>query len=392
MTDPRLAGTTGRLLDSLGPLFDFFTESPWAKKRKEPGACDFLAGNPQEMPLPEFVEALQRAAVPKNKDWYAYKLAEPEPMKLVAESLREERGIEFEDEDVVLTTGAFAGLAITMRTVVDPGDEVIFLSPPWFFYESMIVAAGAEPVRVPIEPPDFDLPVDAIAAAITEKTRAIIVNSPQNPTGRIYPGSDLQRLADVLTKASERNGRPIYLISDEAYCKIVYDDRDFPSPTDFYPNSFLVYTYGKTLLTPGQRFGYIALPPTMPDRDRMRPAVLVTAVVAGWLFPTALMQHALPEIDGLSIDIKALQARRDRMVEALRGFGYETTNPEGTFYLVVRSPDPDDRAFTLKLSEDRVYVLPGSLFELPGFFRISITANDDMVERSLPVFEKAIAG
>ncbi|MEX1046868.1 MAG: aminotransferase class I/II-fold pyridoxal phosphate-dependent enzyme [Actinomycetota bacterium] len=392
MTDPRLAGTTGRLLDSLGPLFDFFTESPWAKKRKGPGACDFLAGNPQEMPLPEFVEALQRAAVPKDKDWYAYKLAEPEPMKVVAESLREERGIEFEDEDIVLTTGAFAGLAITMRTVVDPGDEVIFLSPPWFFYESMIVAAGAEPVRVPIDPPDFDLPVDAIAAAITEKTRAIIVNSPQNPTGRIYPGSDLQRLADVLTKASERNGRPIYLISDEAYCKIVYDDRDFPSPTDFYPNSFLVYTYGKTLLTPGQRFGYIALPPTMPDRDRMRPAVLVTAVVAGWLFPTALMQHALPEIDGLSIDIKALQARRDRMVEALRGFGYETTNPEGTFYLVVRSPDPDDRAFTLKLAEDRVYVLPGSLFELPGFFRISITANDDMVERSLPVFEKAIAG
>ena len=390
--EERVSRLTGRLLDLLGPLFEFFTESPWALHGKDPGACDFLAGNPQEMPIPEFVEALQRRAVPQNKDWYAYKFGEPGPPKIIGASLREQRGMPFEDEDVLITTGAFAGLAITMRAVLDPDDEVIFLSPPWFFYEAMIEAAGGKPVPIKLEPPKFELPVEEIAASITERTRAIIVNTPQNPTGRIYPAEDLKRLAGVLSEASERNGRPIYQISDESYCRIVFDDREFPSPTEFYPNSFLIYTYGKTLLTPGQRLGYIALPPEMPDRERMRSALLITQVASGWAIPTALMQHALGDIEPLSIDVKHLQEKRDRMVEALRGFGYETTDPEGTFYIVVRSPDRDDRAFSNKLAEGGVYVLPGSLFELPGFFRISITANDEMIERSLPVFEKAFGG
>ena len=167
-----------------------------------------------------------------------------------------------------MTDGAFAGLNLCIRTVTDPGDEVIFLTPPWFFYEAIILGGEANPVRVPVNYETWDLDLDAIEAAITGRTTAIIVNSPNNPSGKIYPPETLRALADVLTAGSERIGHPIYLISDEAYSRILFDDRSFTSPTEFYANSFLVYTYAKQLLTPGQRVGYIALPPEMPDRDR----------------------------------------------------------------------------------------------------------------------------
>jgi aspartate aminotransferase len=240
-----------------------------------------------------------------------------------------------------------------------------------------------------VKQPSWDLDIDAIAGAITDRTRAIIVNSPNNPTGRIYPAEQLQELARVLTRASERNGRPIYLVSDEAYWRIVFDDREYVSPTEFYPWSFLIYTYGKTLLTPGQRLGYIALPPTMPDREAMRQALTIAQLtIGGNGVPNAVLQRALGDLEKLSVDVKALQRRRDRMIESLRASGYDVHSPEGTFYLLPRSPIEDDMAFTEQLAKDKVFILPGTLVEMPGWFRISITGNDDMVERALPVFER----
>lgn len=158
----------------------------------------------------------------------------------------------------------------------------------------------------------------------------------------------------------------------------------------YYRDSLLLYTYGKTLLTPGQRIGYIALPPTMADREPLRQALFAAQVVAGWAFPNALLQHALPDLETVSIDMIHLQAKRDTMVAALRAMGYELQVPEGTFYLLVRSPDPDDMAFSDRLAAAGVFVLPGSVAELPGTFRISLTASDEMIERSLPGFETAI--
>jgi aspartate aminotransferase len=255
------------------------------------------------------------------------------------------------------------------------------------------VAAGATPVRVHVDLETWDLDIDAIEAAITERTRAVLVNSPNNPTGKIYPRRTLERLGAVLAAASERNGRPIYLISDEAYSRIVFDDREFHSPTAFYPFSFLVYTYGKQLLTPGERMGYIALPPQMPERGKMREAfTLAQLTYGGQAVPGAVLQRALADLDGLIVDVKALQRRRDRVVDALRSFGYELHSPEGTFYLLPTSPDPDDVAFTERLAKEKVFVLPGDVVELPGRFRISITGNDEMVERALPVFEAAAHG
>jgi aspartate aminotransferase len=239
----------------------------------------------------------------------------------------------------------------------------------------------------------WDLDVDAIEAAITERTRAIIVNSPNNPTGRIYPRETLERLAGVLAAGSERNGRPIYLVSDEAYSRIVFDDRPFTSPTEVYPFSFLVYTYGKQLLTPGERIGFVALPPTMPERREMHgPMTLAQLAIGGQGVPGAVLQRSLAELDPITVDVKALQGRRDRLVDALRSFGYEVHPPEGTFYLLPTCPDPDDVAFCERLGAEHVYVLPGSLVEMPGRFRISVTASDDMIERAIPVFEAAARG
>ncbi len=391
MVEHRLATKLDRILQGQVPLLRFFSESPWSTRDPaDPDNADFVAGNPQEMVMPEIVEVLQKWAVPKDKDWYAYKFNEPYAQAAAGAALRDRRGVPFEDDDIFLTDGAFAGLNITIGTVTDPGDEVVFTSPPWFFYEALIIGHGATPVRVRLKQPSWDLDIDAISGAITERTRAIIVNSPNNPTGRIYPADQLQELARVLTEASERNGRPIYLVSDEAYWRIVFDDREYVSPTDFYPWSFLIYTYGKTLLTPGQRLGYIALPPAMPGREAIRQALMIAQLtIGGHGVPNAALQRALGDLEKLSVDVKALQRRRDRMVESLRASGYDVHTPEGTFYLLPRSPIEDDIAFTEQLASDKVFILPGALVEMPGWFRISITGNDDMVERALPIFERA---
>jgi aspartate aminotransferase len=387
----RLSTITERLLEQEAALIRFFSDSAWARRDPaDPEVADLVVGNPHEMALPAFVEAIQRWAVPRDPAWYAYKFNEPYAQEAAAAGLRDRRGIPFEPQDVFLTDGAFTGLNLCIRIVADPGDEVVFLSPPWFFYAALIVAQGVTPVRALVDRTTWDPDPEALGAAITERTRAVIVNSPNNPTGRIYPPETLQRLAATLTAASERIGRPIYLISDEAYSRIVFDDREFRSPTELYPHSFLVYTYGKQLLTPGQRLGYVALPPTMPDRGPIRDALQLAQIsLGGNGVPNAVMQRALADLDGLSVDVKALQRRRDRLTEVLRSSGYELPHTEGTFYLFPTSPIPDDLAFVDRLSRDKVFVLPGSLVESPGRFRISVTGNDDMVERAIPVFQAA---
>lgn len=389
MPDPMISRQMGAVLQVVKPLGAFIFDPLFEARKTDPLACDFALGNPQDLPLPGFVDALQRASVPQNKDWFAYKDNEPASRAVVAGSLRAWRGIQFEPEDIFLTNGAFAGLAVSLRVLVDPGDEVIFISPPWFFYESLIVSVGGVPVRVSINPATFDLDIGAIEAAITPRTRAIIVNSPNNPTGKIYPAETLQGLAHVLNQAQEKTRRPVFIVSDEAYSRIVFDGRRYVSPTEFYPYTLLVYTYGKTLLTPGQRIGWIALPPGMPDRETMRQAVMMAQFHTGFAFPNALLQHALPDLERLSIDIPHLQEKRDRMVTALREIGYRVHSPEGTFYLLPQSPTQDDMGFARLLARRHIYVLPGITAEMPGTFRISLTASDEMIERSLPGFAEA---
>lgn len=382
---------TERLLEIQGRVLDFFTTSDWALRRGEPGANDFVAGNPQEMALPSMVEVLQEHTIPKDKDWFAYKLNEPDARQAVAASLNERFGIAFEEQDIFLTPGAFGALAVTLKSLIDPGDEVIFVSPPWFFYEGMIAANGGTPVRVKVDIETFDLDIDSIKSAITPKTRAIIVNSPNNPTGRIYPDEAITALAEILRRASREIGRPIFLISDEAYSKILFDGNSFTTPAAFYENTILIYTFGKTLLAPGERLGYIALAPAMSDRGPLGLALTVTQLVNGFSSPNAILQHAIGDLDKLSIDMGKLQGKRDRMVGALREIGYQLHSPEATFYLLPRSPLADDESFVKLLADRDVFVLPGTVVEMPGFFRISVTASEEMIERSIPAFAEAFA-
>jgi aspartate aminotransferase len=368
----------------------FLNDSTYSRRHLLPGVCDFTLGNPHQMPQTAYVDALRDAVNPRDDQWFAYKSNGTHAREAAAESLQWLLDVPFEAEDLYLTTGGFAAIALALKTVADPGDEVIYSLPPWFLYEPLAVEAGLVPVKVRINAETFDLDLEAIGAAITPRTRVVIVNSPNNPTGRIYPPELLQRLADLLEEASARIGRRIYLVSDEPYNRIVFDGARFHSPAEFYPYTLLAYSYGKTHLAPGERIGYLALPSTMPDRKELAPAIGALQVAMGWIYPNGTLQHALPRLEQFTIDVDQLQRKRDRLVQELGGMGYRLSPPEGTFYLFVRSPIADDEAFTEALSQEDVFVLPGVLFETPGFFRISLTASEEMVERSLPHFHAAI--
>jgi aspartate aminotransferase len=388
MVEQVIAGELQAVQQALQPFFETVMQSPLRSGR--PVIADFMTGDPQEPPPPGFVEALRRCSVPTSIDWFAYRFMHEPARQAAAASLSAELGVGFAAEDVFLTRGASGAIALALSTVIDPGDEVVFLSPPWFFYEAMILASGATPVRVRLEPPTFDLDVDAIIAALRPQTRAIILNTPHNPTGRIYPEAALQCLAEGLINTTRRYGRPIWVISDEAYNRILFDNHSFLSPGLFYPYSMLVRTYSKSALAPGQRLGYLALAPGLPAAETVRRALFSAIISSGLAMPDAVMQYALPDIDSLLIDVTAMQRRRDRMVAGLRQQGYELHIPEATFYLLPRAPVADDHDFCALLAAQGVVVLPGHIIELPGYFRICLTATDEMVERSLPVFARAI--
>ena len=378
-----------RIQASLAPFFRGIMGS--APLMGDPDACDFLAGNPEVPALPGYVETLQKWLEPQDRRWFAYGMPDPRAAEAAAAALSEELGLAFDPEDIILTRGAHGAMALAMATVLDPGDEVVFVSPPWFFYEALILGAGATPVRVRANETTWDLDLDAIAAALTPRTRMVLINTPNNPTGRIYPDDTLALLAALLQRHSDGSARPVYLLSDEAYSKILFDGNVMRSPARHYDRTLLVHTFSKSALAPAQRLGYLAMPPTMPDRDALRQGAMSAGLSTSNLAPDALMQYALPDLLHITVDMDRLQRRRDRLLEALRATGYLVHTPEATFYLLVRSPVEDEGAFVRRLAQDKVLAMPGNMFEMPGYFRLSLTATDDMVERAIPVFEKAIS-
>jgi aspartate aminotransferase len=372
--------------------YDFVRRSGYEQRRLEPGVLDFTFGDPHDPPSEKYVEILREAAIPQNELWFTYTMGHPPAREAAAASLRNHLGIPFQAEDIHLTTAGFAALSTAVKVVGEPGDEVIYSLPPWFCYEPLVLEAGLVPVKVAIDRETFDLDLDAIAAAITLQTRIVIVNTPNNPTGRIYPPELLRQLATLLDEASDRNGRRIYLISDEPYNRIVFDGARFHSPLEFYPYSLLAYSYGKTLLSPGQRIGYLAVPPHLPDKAAITRAIEAVQIASGFLFPNAVMQRALPRLEAeVHFDIDLFTRKRDLLVNALQEMGYDVHRPEGTFYLFPRSPIADDEVFIRELDRQGVLALPGTMFETPGFFRISLTATLETIEASLPRFAAAFA-
>jgi aspartate aminotransferase len=388
-----------RILEHARPIMEFLTSSEWARRgggpagstHPDPPRWDFVTGNPYEMPIPKLGEAIAAAAIPRNKDWFAYKMNVPEARAVVQRALRQRTQLDFEATDIHMTTGGFAALAAAMRAVADPGDEIIVSTPCFFFYPPLIAAAGANVVRVPARPSTFDLDIEGLRRAITTRTAAVLVNSPSNPSGRIYPPEQLEALAAMLEAESQRHGRRIYLLSDEAFREIVYDDVPHHSPTRFYPWSFLLYTYGKTLLSPGERIGYLAIPPTMPAAERAAfgEVIQMAQIAHGWCFPNATLQYALAELEPLCIDVGHLRDNRDRLYAGLTASGYEVVRPQGTFFMLVRSPWEDDVAFADLLTRSEVFVMPGSIPGAPGYLRLSLCVRTETITGALPGFAEA---
>jgi aspartate aminotransferase len=369
-----------RIQATLAPFFRGIMGS--AALMGDPDACDFLAGNPEAPALPGYVETLQKWLEPQDRGWFAYGMPDPRAAEAAAAALSEELGLAFDPEDIILTRGAHGAMALAMATVLDPGDEVVFVSPPWFFYEALILGAGATPVRVRANETTWDLDLDAIAAALSPRTRMVLINTPNNPTGRIYPDDTLALLAALLQRHSDGSARPVYLL---------FDGNEMRSPARHYDRTLLVHTFSKSALAPAQRLGYLAMPPTMPDREALRQGAMSASLSTSNMAPDAVMQYALPDLLHITVDMRKLQLRRDRLLEALRAVGYQVHTPEATFYLLVRSPIDDQGVFVRRLAQDKVLAMSGDMFEMPGYFRLSITATDDMVERAIPVFEKAIS-
>ena len=367
---------------------NFYVSSRYADHRTDPDICDFTFGNPHEMPLDGIVSAIRQRALPKDKNWFAYKTSEEDPQVFLAECVGRELGLAFEPADIALTTGAFAAIMVSFRLVLDAGDEAVFSEPAWFCYEPMLIAADAVPRKVRLTSPGFDLDLDAIDRAIGPKTRLVIVNTPHNPTGRIYDRETLTALSALLERASARIGHRIFLLSDEPYRRLRFDGRGFVSPAALYPWTLISYSYGKVLLAPGQRLGYLALSPLMPTHDRqaLREVMFSAQMALGWCFPNAVMQYAIPDLEQLSIDQGALVRRRDRLTSTLTRAGFEVLRPEGTFYLWSKWPAGDPERHWDALADKNVFAMPGSVMGSPGYVRLSLTASDQMVERAVPAF------
>lgn len=370
---------------------NFYLTSRYGQRRGDPDICDFTFGNPHEMPLDGLVKALRERAMPHNKNWFAYKTSEEEPQAFLAGCLSRELALPFEPADIAVTTGAFSAIMVALHLVLGAGDEAVFSEPAWFCYEPMLIAADAVPIKVKLKVPTFDLDLDAIEAAIGPRTRLVIVNTPHNPTGRIYDDGTLKQLADLLQRASARLGHRVFLLSDEPYRRLRFDGREFTSPASFYPWTLISYSYGKVLLAPGQRLGYLAVSPLMPtaDRNEIQNVMFSAQMALGWCFANAIMQYAVPDLEKLSIDPDALAKRRDQLTATLNTAGYDVVPPQGTFYLWVKWRDGDAERQWNRLADRNVFVMPGSVMNTPDYFRISLTASDSMVERALPVFAEA---
>jgi len=283
--------------------------------------------------------------------------------------------------------GAGGALNVIFRTILDPGDEVIIAKP--YFVEYGNYLSNHFGVIVPVaSTPDFDLDLDAIEQAIGPKTRAVLVNSPNNPTGRIYPASTLAAVGDLLRRKSAEMGRILYLISDEPYRRIVFDGNRVPPVLAAYENTLIATSYSKELSLAGERIGYVAANPAIEGIDQLMAGLILANRVLGFINAPALMQRVVTRLQGVEVDLTLYQENRDRLYEALTEVGYDIQKPQGTFYMFPKSPIADDLAFSSELLERLVLVTPGVGFGFPGYFRLAFCVERRIVEGALPALQE----
>lgn len=378
------------------------SRSSWIRKMFEEGArrkalygadkvFDFSLGNPNLEPPPQFHEEIRKLMddPAPGRHGYMPNAGYPETRQAVAEHVNSFTKAQLNGEDVIMTTGAGGGLNVILKTLLDPGDEVIIPKPYFVEYDFYIDNHQGKPVQVPVRE-DFSLDLDAIAGAVSERTKAVLINYPNNPTGSVCSQEEMDGLAGLLSKQSSRLGRSIYLISDEPYRKIVFDGVEVPNVLDAYRDSLVVTSFSKDLSLPGERIGYVALNPGIPDKELISAGLVLSNRILGFVNAPALMQRAIPNLLNHSVDIDAYRRKRDILCDGLSACGYSFVVPKGTFYLFPRTPIDDDVAFVHILQEENILVVPGSGFGGPGHMRIAFCVDDRVIENSLPGFERAI--
>ncbi len=351
---------------------------------------DFSLGNPNLEPPEQVRQAVIDVIQDPRPGKHAYmpNAGLKETREAVANFLTKEHGVKLSWEHIVMTVGAGGGLNVALKTLLDEKDEVIILAPyfvEYFFYVDNHNGIG----KLINTNEDFSLNLKTIEAGITPKTKAFIINSPNNPSGRVYDEDSLKSLGKILLRAKEKYGSTVYLLSDEPYSKLVYDGVKVPSIFGAYPYSLLITSYAKDLSLPGERIGFIAVNPEMENWRQMVDGLTFCNRILGFVNAPALMQRILPRLQGVKIDIREYQKKRDLLCTGLSKAGYSFIKPEGAFYLFPKSPIPDDVLFVQGLLEENILVVPGTGFGTPGFFRLAYCVDDRVIEGSMPGFERA---
>jgi aspartate aminotransferase len=369
-----------------------FDEGPILRKKYGADKVyDFSLGNPNVEQPEEFKRELINLAaeIIPMKHGYMPQAGYQETRQAIAQKINKTSGLRMDADHVIMSCGAGGALNVILKALLDPGDEVIVLKPLFLEYSFYIENFGGI-VKYAQTKKDFSPDIAAIAEAICDKTKAIIINSPNNPTGVVYSEKEIAELSAMLLAKSREMGKTIYLISDEPYAEIVFDGVTVPSVLKAYPNSIVAYSYSKTLSLPGERIGYIAMSPHIAEVGDLISALILCTRILGFVNAPALMQRIVARLQDVAVDVKIYQKKRDLLCAGLAKAGYKFEKPQGAFYLFVQSPIPDDVEFVKILLKKNILVVPGSGFGGPGYFRIAFCVDDATIINSMDGFDSAI--
>ncbi|MBP8303602.1 MAG: pyridoxal phosphate-dependent aminotransferase [Phycisphaerae bacterium] len=359
----------------------------------EDQVCDFSLGNPDLAPVPEVGRALRTLADKVDRPMslgYMPNAGLGTVREQLAEFLAREQQVPLTGQQVVVTCGAAGALNVLFRTILGPGEEVLCPAPFFAEYDSYVGNFGGRLVPVPSKPLTFDLDTAAMEAALTEETRAVLINSPNNPTGAVYDRASLESLAAILRRVSARYERPVFLVSDEPYRFLTYDNTAVPPVLPLYPYSVVVGSFSKSLSLAGERIGYMAVQPSMPERDQLMAGLILCNRILGFVNAPILGQRIVEAALGATVDVRTYRRRRDAMAGMLRDAGIEFTLPKGAFYFFPKVPGPmDDLQFCQLLLEERILGVPGRGFGLPGHFRLAYCMDEAVILRASQGFKRA---
>ena len=360
------------------------------KEFGEENVFDLSLGNPVIEPPQKVQDALVQAAKDTSPGLHRYmpNAGFQDVREAISKTLSEECKVTLSANDLVMVCGAAGGLNITLKTLLDSGDEVLIFAP--YFVEYLFYADnhGGKVVSVKTHD-DFTLNFDALKNALNEKTKAVIINSPNNPTGVVYSRKELKQLAIILKKHSDKLGRPVYLISDDPYKKITFDGIEAANILELYENSIYITSHSKDIALAGERIGFVAVHPKCEDAGNLMAGLIFSNRVLGFVNAPALFQRVLKNVQGVTVNVEQYRKKRDFLYGELVRIGYEVVKPQGAFYFFPKSPIKDEVEFVNKLAEKKVLVVPGRGFGCPGYFRISYCLPDSVIEGSIPGLESA---